>query len=467
MDFQKLKDELPGNVVDLRNRRYEDFIYDESQDAYWDIRAKRLLSAVSVNGAVPEEQWITKEDGRGNGKLISVKPSITINSAHSGQRVEGATWWPGKDTFIHGLSPTPGGMKPLAGCRIFNTYDPPMRPPKPKNVDASMWIEHLRKLWTEQEVQHFIKFAAHAVQRPDEKVNHAIVLAGTQGLGKDLALWPVRKAVGAWNSCEIEPEAVLGKYNGHMRSVLLVINEIHAAEATSITFYEKCKTITATAGEYISIEEKYVNPIHIPNLVHVFMTTNNPMDMYIPANDRRIFMMWSMNDVPLPQEYFAGLKDYYDNGGYEAIANYLYEVDLSGFNPKSPPPITKGKEAVQAKTDEVRNDEFDDMMNRFVNDAFDGEKPDVIFPNDLVQYVGDMAFDDKDKLLKIIRGKSIAHRLNRYGYLPVPPPEATEWGNRKTGFRSRKAYVRKNLDGGAAINAAASAVKKRPLTFNS
>ena len=54
---------------------------------------------------------------------------------------------------------------------------------------------------------HIIYFLAHRVQRPEEKINHALVLGGKQGIGKDTLLEPVKRAVGAWNWEEVSPQA--------------------------------------------------------------------------------------------------------------------------------------------------------------------------------------------------------------------------------------------------------------------
>jgi hypothetical protein len=40
-----------------------------------------------------------------------------------------------------------------------------------------------------------------------EKINHALILGGNQGVGKDTLLEPVKRAVGAWNFLEVSPPA--------------------------------------------------------------------------------------------------------------------------------------------------------------------------------------------------------------------------------------------------------------------
>jgi hypothetical protein len=59
------------------------------------------------------------------------------------------------------------------------------------------------------------------VQHPGEKINHALVLGGDQGIGKDSMLEPVKRAVGPWNFHEVSPTHLLGRFNNFVKSVIL------------------------------------------------------------------------------------------------------------------------------------------------------------------------------------------------------------------------------------------------------
>jgi hypothetical protein len=64
----------------------------------------------------------------------------------------------------------------------FNLY----REPTIGRGDASKagpWIKHVRRVYSD-DADHLINFFAHRVQRPHEKINHAIVLGGKPGIGK-------------------------------------------------------------------------------------------------------------------------------------------------------------------------------------------------------------------------------------------------------------------------------------------
>jgi hypothetical protein len=66
------------------------------------------------------------------------------------------------------------------------------------------------------DANHIVKWLAHRVQRPEDKINHALVLGGAEGIGKDTLLEPVKEAVGPWNFNEVSPQQMLGQFNGYV-----------------------------------------------------------------------------------------------------------------------------------------------------------------------------------------------------------------------------------------------------------
>ena len=85
-------------------------------------------------------------------------------------------------------------------------------------------LDHLHRVYPD-EARHILFWLAHRVQRPAEKVNHALVLGGAQGIGKDTLIEPVKHAVGPWNFSEVSPTHVLGRFNGFLSSVILRVSE--------------------------------------------------------------------------------------------------------------------------------------------------------------------------------------------------------------------------------------------------
>jgi Family of unknown function (DUF5906) len=105
---------------------------------------------------------------------------------------------------------------------------------------------------------------AHRVQRPEEKVNHALVLGGNQGVGKDTLLEPVKRAVGPWNFSEVWPIQALGRFNGLLRSVVLRVNEARdLGDVDRFKFYDHMKQFTAAPPDVLRIDEKNLREYYI------------------------------------------------------------------------------------------------------------------------------------------------------------------------------------------------------------
>src|SRR5262249_43523182 len=137
--------------------------------------------------------------------------------------VEQMTWLPGAPMLLENRLIAQGGFIDRNGVSAFNLY----RPPIIKLGDAKQagpWCDLVSKVFSD-DADHIVKWLAHRVQRPADKINHALVLGGRPGIGKDTILEPVKQAVGPWNFADVSPKQVLGRFNGFLKSVILRVNE--------------------------------------------------------------------------------------------------------------------------------------------------------------------------------------------------------------------------------------------------
>ena len=126
------------------------------------------------------------------------------------RHVEQMTWAPGQPMLIEDRLVSEGGWIVKRGCRIFNLYRPPIiRLGEWKRVEP--WLDHLQRIYPD-DAEHILHWIAHRVQRPAEKINHALLLGGSQGIGKDTLLEPVKYAIGPWNFTEVSPAHMLGRF---------------------------------------------------------------------------------------------------------------------------------------------------------------------------------------------------------------------------------------------------------------
>jgi hypothetical protein len=298
--------------------------------------------SASVNARLGRVPVLTKTgkprlDKEGNPLTIAASTWLDRNRA-----VEQMTWAPGMPEQIKGRLVVDGGWIERKDVTCFNLY----RPPRLELGDtrkAGPWIKQVHRIYPD-DADHVIKWLAHRVQRPGEKINHALVLGGAQGIGKDSMLEPLKHAVGAWNFHDVSPTHLLGRFNSFVKSVILRVNEARdLGEVDRFKFYDHTKIYTAAPPDVLRVDEKNLREHYVFNVLGFIITTNHKTDgIYLPADDRRHYVAWSSwTKEAFAQEYWNRLWRWYlHEGGFGHVASYLGELDLSDFDPKAPPPKT-------------------------------------------------------------------------------------------------------------------------------
>jgi hypothetical protein len=155
--------------------------------------------------------------------LGSVEGTTASAWLDQNRHVEQMTWAPGEPMLIEDRLISEGGWIVKPGCRTFNLYRPPnIGLGDSKRVEP--WLNHLHCIYPD-DAEHIMRWLAHRVQRSGEKINHALLLGGAQGIGKDTLLEPIKYAIGPWNFTEVSPTHMFGRFNGFVRSVILRISE--------------------------------------------------------------------------------------------------------------------------------------------------------------------------------------------------------------------------------------------------
>jgi hypothetical protein len=99
--------------------------------------------------------------------------------------VEQMTWAPAEPMLIHDCLISEGGWIERDGVTCFNLYRPPVIDPG-NAAKAHPWIDHVHRIYP-NEADRIIRWLAHRVQFPEEKINHALVLGALQGIGTCLS----------------------------------------------------------------------------------------------------------------------------------------------------------------------------------------------------------------------------------------------------------------------------------------
>jgi hypothetical protein len=334
------------------------------------IPTGELWLASSVNACLPP---IPKLDRKGRPVMNKKKGVQRTMPAtmwlDQNAAVQQLTWAPGKPTIIRDYFVNNGGWINHPGAACFNLYLSPLGFNSGNANGAGLWTQHIHRIYPD-DAEHIIKWFAHRVQYPGDKINHCLMLGGEQGIGKDTLLEPVKRAVGSWNFAEISPSQMTGRFNGFLRSVIVRINEARdLGEVNRYSFYEHYKTITASPPDVLRIDEKNIREHSIFNCCGILVTTNHKTDgMYLPSGDRRTYVAWS-NCVrsDFSESYWADIWKWYNSGGDADVAAYLSELDLSSFNSKAPPPHTEAFYAIVMAGHAPEQSEMADCLDRLDN----------------------------------------------------------------------------------------------------
>ena len=415
--------------------RLEDFVaYMQSHD-YVYMPGGNFWPAARVDARLPPVPLVDKSGGpviNDKREQKTIKASAWL-AKHA--PVEQMTWAPGMLQLIRGKLISDGGWIDRKGVTVLNLYRPPTIEPGDA-TKAGPWIEHVKQIYPD-EADHIIKFLAHRVQRPHEKINHGLVLGGSPSIGKDTLLEPVKHAVGAWNFGEVSPQHMLGRFNGFLKSVVLRISEAKdMGEFDRFKFYAHMKVYMAAPPDVLRVDEKNLREHSVVNVCGVVMTTNHKTDgIFLPADDRRHCVAWSdAKQEDFTEAYWNDRWRWYESGGFGHVATYLAELDLSGFNPKAPPPKTPAFWAIVDANRATEDAELADVLDKL-------ERPDAVTLDRLVNEAG---YELGTWLRDRKNRRAIPHRLEQCGYIPVRN-DAADDGLFKINGRRQVIYAKATL----------------------
>jgi hypothetical protein len=385
-----------------------------------------LWPASSVNARIPPI-------------MVGDKPVSATAWLDRHKPVEQMTWAPGEPAVITGRMVSHCGWIARPQHTVFNLYRPPLI--KPGNAaEAERWLDHIHKIYS-NDAAHIIKWCAHRVQRPQEKVNHALVFGGAQGIGKDTLLEPVKRAVGPWNFGEVSPQQLLGRFNGYLKSVILRVSEARdLGEVNRYQFYDHLKAYTAAPPDVLRVDEKNTKEYNVFNCCGLILTSNHKTaGIYLPADDRRHYVAWSdLTRDAFVDDYWTGLWYWYNHGGDRHVAAYLAELDIAEFDAKAPPPKTPAfweiVDASRAPEDAELADAIDALRK-------DGINVDALT---LEQVASRATADFGDFLRDRKNARLIPHRFEDCGYVAVRNDDAKD-GLWRVQHRRQVIYARAEL----------------------
>ncbi len=213
---------------------------------------------------------------------------------------------------------------------------------KPGNCES--FLTHIKDNLCRREKDlsdYLIGWMARLVQHPDKPGEVAVVFRGKQGTGKGFFANQFGKLLGRHYLPVNNSEHIFGKFNAHLQEcVLLFADEAFWAGNKKQEGMLKALITEST----IMSESKGVDAQARPNCMHLVMASNEMWVVPVGDFDRRFFVLDVGDDRRRDRDYFGGIVQDLENGGYEALLHYLMSYDLSDFDVTDAPETAAHKE---------------------------------------------------------------------------------------------------------------------------
>ncbi|MDR3550504.1 MAG: DUF5906 domain-containing protein, partial [Candidatus Babeliales bacterium] len=205
-----------------------------------------------------------------------------------------------------------------------------------KQGDCSLYWHHVRDnicSGDEKLYIHVRKWLSYIYQRPDQ-VHTALVLQGSQGVGKNSFVEPLGILLGSHYAPLSSINELISNFNYHLKNAVL----IHGNESLWGGNRKDIGNLKAMiTDEYCLIESKGKDRIAVRNFKHVILSSNEDWPVHLDADDRRFLVIRVSEQKKEDHVYFNAVQDQLDNGGYEALLYDLLHEDLIDFNPRRMP----------------------------------------------------------------------------------------------------------------------------------
>ncbi|MEE8607483.1 MAG: bifunctional DNA primase/polymerase [Nitrospiraceae bacterium] len=214
--------------------------------------------------------------------------------------------------------------------------------------DVGQFLCHSEYLIPEdRERAHVLNFLGHIVQKPREKVLHALLLYGMQGIGKSYLARVLELTLGQHNVRVIGMPELSSSFNAWVEGVQVVrVEEVMMLGRRELM--NKLKPLITEST--ITINQKGLPTYTIPNRVNLLFFSNHYDALRLDADDRRYCVIHCPGERQ-SNDYYQQLFRWTDNNA-PALLHYLQNRDLSGFNARGLPIRTTARaEMVEASQD--------------------------------------------------------------------------------------------------------------------
>jgi hypothetical protein len=213
--------------------------------------------------------------------------------------------------------------------------------------DSSILQEHFQFLLPNQEGErdHLLNAMAHTLQRPEQKLRHAILIKGGQGTGKSTIATIWARMLGESNCVSVGKDELESTFQGGIYNRQLAVFEELFLKGCDR--YNELKDFISDDAK--RAQKKNVDFYTARTPFAILALSNKELPILIPeANDRRWFVIESSAQLR-DEGYYKRL---HGDGMMQlgAFKKWLLDRDISEFSPNAPPPMTEAKRSMIQKS---------------------------------------------------------------------------------------------------------------------
>lgn len=276
-------------------------------------------------------------------------------------------YWPGADRFFS-----------YEGKQMVNVYhESGTLPCEALDDDGreviGRFMDHMALLFSnERERRIALDWMAYVCQNPGKRVSWALLVQGSQGVGKTYLANVLQLVMGVGVRM-LDPTAIAGRFTGWAHGArVIVVEEIRISGTNKHEILDRMKPFISNHD--VQIEEKGRDHRTVPNFSSYLLLTNAKDSVPIVEDDRRYCPIFT--DVQTQQDLFArfggerGAAAYFDSlfdnsrRRADALAHLLMNWEISdSFNPTSRAPTTEAKREMMALSKSPDRHLIEDMID--------------------------------------------------------------------------------------------------------
>lgn len=334
-------------AVPPRRAFLDEFVYLRPDNAFYSTRSRQVVPRPSINlewaSILGDELEIGEKK---DGSPVYTTADRWFHWQPDKRVADVQSYWPGKPAVFE-----------QEGTVFINRWREPWMPTQKSPVSKHQiapWLDLVKRVAGSEggrAVVRFLDWMAAVVADPSLKPAWFVVVQGKQGIGKDMVMGPVQRAVGPDNVALVRADQVTSQFTSWTEKRLVVMRELKqtsSGTATAHDQYTVLKGLVDVTQEWIDVNPKYGKPYRARNTAAIYVSTNEEVPLTLEESDRRTMVLAS-TAAPLTKDEINALVPWFAQGGDVLVVQWLRErwarltANRRGAVASGHAPMTAGK----------------------------------------------------------------------------------------------------------------------------